>query len=126
VAAIARSFSVRPTVLIVDDHAAFRASATALLRAEGFDVIGECADGEQAVEAVQRLHPDVVLLDVQLPGLDGFSTAALIAEIADGPAVVLISSRTAADYGARVIEAMVCGFLVKSELSGVALRALIA
>jgi len=62
---------MRGRVLIVDDHAAFRESASALLEAEGFDVVGEAADGESAVAEVARLRPDIVLLDIQLPGLDG-------------------------------------------------------
>ena len=62
-----------PTVLIVDDHAAFRASARALLQAEGFDVVGEAANGAAAVEAVAALRPEIVLLDIQLPDLDGLT-----------------------------------------------------
>ncbi len=60
-----------PTVLIVDDHQACRSSARALLEADGFDVIGEAADGPEAVEAVALLRPEVALLDIQLPGEDG-------------------------------------------------------
>src|SRR5687768_13519458 len=60
------------TVLIVDDHPSFRATARALLEAEGFDVIGDAPDGESAIEAVRRLGPELVLLDVQLPGMSGF------------------------------------------------------
>ena len=59
-------------VLIVDDHDGFRAGARALLEADGFEVLGEAADGSAALEAVRRLRPEVVLLDVQLPGTDGF------------------------------------------------------
>ncbi len=66
---------MRPTVLIVDDHAAFRASARALLQAEGFDVVGEAANGAEAVEAVAVLRPEIVLLDIQLPDLDGLAVA---------------------------------------------------
>ena len=66
-------------VLIVDDHEGFRAAAHALLEAEGFVVVGEAGDGPGAVEAVGRLRPDVVLLDVQLPGIDGFGVAELLA-----------------------------------------------
>ena len=61
-----------PTVLIVDDHPSFRASARAILEADGFEVSGEAEDGESAIAAADRLHPDVVLLDVQLPDIDGF------------------------------------------------------
>ena len=63
------------SVLIVDDHPSFRASARALLQAEGFEVVGEAADGAEALRAAEELHPDVVLLDVQLPDTDGFDVA---------------------------------------------------
>jgi DNA-binding NarL/FixJ family response regulator len=116
---------VRPTVLIVDDHVAFRTSARALLEADGFDVIGESGDGDEALEAVAALHPQVVLLDIQLPGIDGLAVAAQLAERADPPAVVLISSRDAATYGPRLHNAPSRGFIPKSRLSGRALAALI-
>jgi DNA-binding NarL/FixJ family response regulator len=116
---------VRPTVLIVDDHAAFRASARALLQAEGFDVVGEAADGAGAVEAVAVLRPEIVLLDIQLPDVDGLAVAEQLAAGEDAPAVVLISSRDAAAYGPRLIEARARGFLPKSGLSGEALAALV-
>jgi DNA-binding NarL/FixJ family response regulator len=96
---------VRPTVLIVDDHAAFRVSARALLQASGFDVIGEAADGAAAIEAVLTLRPEIVVLDVQLPDLDGLAVAARLAEAPDPPAVVLVSSREAAAYGPRLEQA---------------------
>jgi DNA-binding NarL/FixJ family response regulator len=116
---------VRPTVLIVDDHAAFRASARALLEAEGFEVVGEAADGAGAVEAVAVLRPEIVLLDIQLPDLDGLAVAQQLAAAPDAPAVVLISSRDAAAYGPRLNEARACGFIPKSGLSGEALAALV-
>ena len=112
---------MRPTVVIVDDHAEFRASASALLESEGFDVIGEAADGEAAISECERLRPEIVLLDIQLPGLDGFDVAERLAGAADAPAVILISSRDAAAYGSRVKEAPVRGFLAKRSLSGAAL-----
>ena len=70
------------TVLIVDDHAGYRAGARALLERDGFEVVGEAADGESAVASARRLRPDVVLLDIQLPGLDGFAVAELLAAAA--------------------------------------------
>jgi len=115
---------VRPTVLIVDDHAAFRASARALLEAEGFKVVGEAADGAEAVEAVAVLRPAIVLLDVQLPDLDGLAVAEQLAAAPDAPAVVLISSRDAATYGPRLQATPARGFIPKSGLSGEALAAL--
>ena len=116
---------MRPTVLVVDDHADFRTSARALLEAEGFDVIGEAADGAEALEAVARLRPDIVLLDIQLPGLDGLAVAEQLAAASDPPAVVLISSRDAAAYGPRLRDTPARGFIPKSGLSGKALAALV-
>jgi DNA-binding NarL/FixJ family response regulator len=115
---------MRPTVLIVDDHAAFRASARALLQVEGFDVVGEAASGAAAVEAVAVLRPEIVLLDIQLPDLGGLAVAEQLAGAPDPPAVVLISSRDAAAYGPRLQATPARGFISKRELSGEALGAL--
>ena len=115
---------MRPTVLIVDDHAAFRASARALLEAEGFEVVGEAADGAGAVEAVAVLRPAIVLLDIQLPDLDGLAVAEQLARVPEAPSVVLISSRDAAAYGPRLQATPARGFIPKSGLSGEALAAL--
>src|SRR5262249_58315000 len=93
---------VRPTVLIVDDHDGFRESARALLEAEGFAVVGDAADGAAALAAALRLRPDVVLLDVQLPDVDGFAVAERLAALSEPPRGVLISSRDAAAYGPRL------------------------
>ena len=60
------------TILIVDDHPSFRASARVVLESEGFDVVGEAVDGASALQECCRLRPQVVLLDVQLPDIDGF------------------------------------------------------
>ena len=94
---------MRPTVLIVDDHDGFRESARALLEAEGFAVVGDAADGAAALVATLRLRPDVVLLDVQLPDVDGFAVAERLAALSEPPRVVLISSRDAAAYGPRLV-----------------------
>lgn len=112
---------MRRTLLIVDDHDSFRSFAKALLAADGFEVTGEAADGESALEEVARLHPDVVLLDVQLPGIDGFEVARRLADAPDAPVVVLTSSRDASDFGSKLTESPVGGFLPKRELSGDAL-----
>ena len=117
--------SMRPTVLIVDDHAAFRASAWALLQAEGFDVIGEATDGAEAVAAVVALRPQIVLLDIQLPDLDGLAVAEQLVAVPDPPAVVLISSRDATAYGPRLQATPARGFIPKRGLSGEALAALV-
>jgi DNA-binding NarL/FixJ family response regulator len=114
------------TVLIVDDHPGFREWARVVLQAEGFGVVGEAADGAAAIRAVRALRPEVVLLDVQLPDMNGFEVAERIRGDGTGQAVVLISSRDAADYGARVGSSRVAGFLAKVDLSGAALEAVLA
>jgi DNA-binding NarL/FixJ family response regulator len=117
--------TVGGTVLIVDDHAEFRASARVLLEAEGFVVVGEAVDGGEAVEVVALLHPGVVLLDVQLPGEDGIAVAERLGAAPDAPVIVLISSREAAAYGPRLTDGCARGFISKSCLSGQALAALL-
>lgn len=114
------------TVLIVDDHAPFRERARMVLEDDGFRVIGEAADGEEAVAVAQRLRPEIVLLDVQLPDVDGFAVAERLAEAPDPPAVVLISSRSAGAYRHRLQTTSACGFIAKAELSGRCLLALLA
>jgi DNA-binding NarL/FixJ family response regulator len=112
--------------LIVDDHRRFRASARALLESEGFDVVGEAADGEGALREVASLSPGLVLLDIQLPGRDGFSVAEELAARPAPPTVILISSRDAADYGERIGLAPVRGFVTKTDLSGESIQRLLA
>ncbi len=115
-----------PTVLIVDDHPSFRASARLLLEAEGFDVIGEAADGASALEEVMRLMPQVVLLDVQLPDTDGFQVAAAITAHEGHPAIILVSSRDGSDFGPLVARSGARGFVPKAELSGDRVQELLA
>jgi DNA-binding NarL/FixJ family response regulator len=112
-----------PTLLIVDDHAGFRSFARRLLAADGFNVVGEAGDGETAIRAVQDLQPDIVLLDVALPDLDGFAVCARLHEAEHPPAVVLTSSRDASAYRRRLRGTRARGFIAKSELTGAALAA---
>lgn len=117
---------VAARVLIVDDHAPFRSLARRLLVAGGFQVVGEAADGADALTAARDLAPDVVLLDVQLPDIDGFAVAERIAGRQGAPIVVLVSSRARLDYGSRVDASRARGFIAKAELSGEALRRVIS
>jgi DNA-binding NarL/FixJ family response regulator len=106
------------TVLIVDDHPSFRASARIVLESEGFDVVGEAEDGASAITQCCRLRPQVVLLDVQLPDTDGFDVCAqLIAQDASQK-VILTSSRDSSDFGPLVHTSGARGFVPKAELSG--------
>jgi DNA-binding NarL/FixJ family response regulator len=111
---------VSRTVLIVDDHADFRRTLRALLEADGFEVVGEAPDGRSAITETERLRPRLVLLDIQLPDLDGFEVAARLKEGTDPPAIVLTSSRNASSYRRRLAQSAL-GFIAKSELSGEAL-----
>ena len=116
---------MRPTVLIVDDHEVFRRSAAVMLEAEGFDIVGEAADGADALAFLAGLRPDIVLLDVQLPGADGFAVAEQIAAADNPPLVVLVSSRDADSYGVRLDQSPARGFIAKSALTGAALTAVL-
>lgn len=112
------------TLLIVDDHAGFRAFARALMEAEGLDVVGEAGDGPSALVAAARLEPDVVLLDVMLPGLDGFEVCDRLAGLTR-TAVVLTSSRDASSYADRLARSPARGFVAKHALSADSLLSLI-
>ena len=116
--------SVAATVLIVDDHAGFRSFARALLEAEGFEVVGEAGDGASAIALAGALEPELVLLDVALPDMDGFAVCEALVEGGRGPAVVLTSSRDVSSYRRRLKRSRARGFIPKSELSGPALVAL--
>src|SRR5438067_8650796 len=122
----ARIVLMAKTVLIVDDHPSFRASARRMLEAHGFEVVGEAEDGGAALAAVQRLRPELVLLDVRLPDVDGFEIARRLLD-ASGPTpqIVLISSHDSADLGEAVGASGARGFVSKSELTAEAITLLI-
>jgi DNA-binding NarL/FixJ family response regulator len=113
------------TVLIVDDHASFRLLARRILESEGYDVVGEAADAEEAAVLARRLHPQLVLVDIQLPGEDGLTLATRLAVRPGRPVVILTSSRDVSDYGPRVAECGARGFIPKAELTGKAINDLL-
>jgi CheY-like chemotaxis protein len=108
---------MRRTVLVVDDHESFRRFACRLLESAGFSVLDEAEDGASAVEAVRRLRPDVVLLDVLLPDTTGFEVAELLSAEPSRPVVVLTSSRSAGEFSAALARSSARGFITKSELT---------
>jgi DNA-binding NarL/FixJ family response regulator len=114
------------TVLIVDDHAAFRSFARAMLEADGFDVVGEAEDGASALSAFAELRPAIVVLDVQLPDIDGFGVAERLSTHDNPPAIVLVSSREASSYRRRLAETPARGFIQKGDLTGATVAALVA
>jgi DNA-binding NarL/FixJ family response regulator len=116
---------VATTLLIVDDHAGFRAFARALMEAEGLDVVGEAESGESALAEAARLDPDIVLLDVMLPGLDGFEVCDLLTALRTRPAIVLTSSRDASSYADRLARSPARGFVAKHALSAATLLSLV-
>jgi DNA-binding NarL/FixJ family response regulator len=114
------------TILIVDDNAGFRVQARAILEADGFQVVGESPDGRSGIADARRLRPQLVLLDIGLPDMEGFDVARELAAEGQPPLVVLTSSREAGDYGPRLRESRILGFVPKDELSGPAIRDLAA
>jgi DNA-binding NarL/FixJ family response regulator len=113
------------TVLIVDDHASFRRTARALLEAEGFTVVGEAQDGRTGLEQIESLRPDIVLLDIYLPDMDGFDVVKELPANGEAPEVILTSSRDGSDFGSLVAKSGARGFVAKAELSGGRLAALL-
>jgi DNA-binding NarL/FixJ family response regulator len=112
-------------VVVVDDHEPFRSVARRVLAADGFVVVGEASCGTEAIRVCGELQPDLVLLDVHLPGIDGFAVATALVARADPPAVVLVSSRSRTEYGSRIEGCGARGFIAKAELSGQAVRRLL-
>lgn len=117
--------AARRRVLLVDDHAAFRAAAAAWLAHEGQDVVGSCPSGEEALASCARLRPDLVLLDLHLPGLSGVAVAQLLAATPEPPDVVIISSEAEAGLDVHVRDAPIVGFIAKRDLTWSAIDALL-
>jgi CheY-like chemotaxis protein len=102
--------------LLVDDDARFRAMARRVLVAEGVDVVAEVGQGAAVKAAVEHWRPDVVLLDIGLPDVDGLEVARRLRADAGGPVVILISSREVA-YGRQVAAGVAAGYVPKDQLS---------
>jgi CheY-like chemotaxis protein len=113
-------------ILIVDDSPQFRAMAAELLAAHGFDLIEDAVDGEQALAAVAGGCPDGILLDINLPGPDGFTVAASLAASCPAARIVLTSA-DADRVSAEVLKACAASaFVPKQELASADLRALLS
>jgi DNA-binding NarL/FixJ family response regulator len=113
-------------VLIVDDHAGFRAQARRLLQSEGYRVVGEAADSASGLEAARELAPQLVLVDIHLPDFDGFELTSRLAAFPDPPAVVLVSSREGAEVERCACDCGACGFIPKARLSREAIEEVLA
>lgn len=111
-------------VMLIDDHPSFRATARWLLETEGYVVVAEAASGESALQLIAEVDPDLILLDVGLPGIDGFQVAQAIRRLNSRASIVLTSSRDLRDLGAdRVLACGAAGFVHKAALSRTALAA---
>jgi DNA-binding NarL/FixJ family response regulator len=106
----------RIRVLLVDDQAMVRGGFRMILEAEDdIDVVGEAADGSAAIEAVRRLRPDVVLMDIQMAGMDGLEATRRIVEGGEaGPRVVILTTFEIDEYVFRAIRGGASGFLLKN------------
>jgi len=113
------------TIVIVDDHPSFLAVARFLLQAEGFDVVGVATDGESALREAARSTPQIVLLDVSLPDMDGFEVASRLRAAGVPSTIVFTSSRDGSEFGSLVTDSGGAGFIAKADLSGDALRAVV-
>lgn len=106
---------MRERVLIVDDHPLTRDALAALLEQHGFSVVGRAGDGAEAIERARELHPELVLLDLSMPGLDGLEALPQLRAAAPGcEVVVLTASGTEANL-LGAIRAGAAGYLLKSE-----------
>jgi CheY-like chemotaxis protein len=113
-------------VLLVDDNAEFRRAARQLLERHGFAVVAEAETGVSAIEQAKEHRPDLVLLDVQLPDIDGFEVAERLSRLEVPVDVILTSSLDGTDFGTLVARSSALGFVPKAELSGSAIEALLA
>ncbi len=105
-------------VLIVDDQVPFReASCMVVEMTDGFEVAGQAENGEQAVEMAATLRPDLVLMDVQMPGIDGLEATRRIMAMADPPRVLVMSTHESGSYEEPALAAGAIGFLPKSSFS---------
>ena len=116
---------MRLRVLIVDDNSAFRAAARQLLERGGFVVVAEAGDGIEGLRAAKEHTPDVAIVDVQLPDLDGFAVAERLGQIEPATRVILTSSLDGDDFGALVASSAALGFIPKADLSARAIEALL-
>jgi DNA-binding NarL/FixJ family response regulator len=106
---------VAERILLVDDHPLTRSALAALLQQHGFDVVGEAADGAEAIDAAARLRPDLVLLDLSMPGIDGLTALPRLREAAPDCEVVVLTASGTEENLLRAIRAGAAGYLLKSE-----------
>jgi two-component system, NarL family, response regulator NreC len=102
-------------ILVADDHPIVRQGMKSLLTREGFSVVGEAADGREALRQVEALHPEVALLDLGMPGLNGLDAAREIIQSSAGTKVVILTQHTEEPYILEALRAGVHGYVLKSQ-----------
>ncbi len=103
-------------VLLADDHTLIRAGIRGLLQGlDGVDVVGEAGDGHEALRLAQSLHPDIVLLDIGMPGLNGLEVAARLTKLDPRMRVVILSMHTSEEYVLQALRAGAAGYLLKGS-----------
>src|SRR5881409_395843 len=102
-------------ILLVDDHPLTRSALAGLLQQHGFDVVGEAADGESAIARAAELSPDLVLLDLSMPGLDGLSALPRLRDAAPECEVVVLTASGTEENLLQAIRAGAAGYLLKTE-----------
>ena len=111
-------------VLVVDDHVQFREAVRELVECTpGFQVLGEAGSGEEALQMSERLDPQLVLLDVHLPGMDGIETARSLTAVSPHPTVFLLSADDRVDLSVRVESSGAATFVRKRDFCSAALQA---
>ena len=113
-------------VLIVDDFASFRKCVRAMLRGTPFRVVGQAADGLDAVQKARRCQPDLILLDIGLPKLNGIEAVRRISVVASGSKVIFVSLNDDPEVVKAAFSNGACGYILKSAMNGELLPALAA
>jgi CheY-like chemotaxis protein len=113
-------------VLLVDDNCDFRSAARLLLERHGFSVVAEAETGISGVELALEHHPDLALVDVQLPDIDGLEVAERLSRLEVPVDVILTSSLDGTDFGALIARSPALGFVPKAELSALAIEVLLS
>lgn len=111
-------------VLLADDHAAFREELKVLLKREGFQVAGEAANGQEALKLAGKLLPDLAILDVAMPVLNGLEAARKMAQVSPGTKIILLSVHSEAHYVVEAFRAGASGYLLKRRVPEELLQAI--
>ena len=100
-------------ILLVDDHSLVRAGFSSLIEKLGYKVVGEANDGQEALHLLPSLQPDLVLMDIAMPGMNGLETTVHIQKEYPGVRVIILSMHATVEYARRAVQAGAAGYLLK-------------